>query len=350
MQDPIDLLVNNVIRETDDAVTLVLENPEGRIIDYKAGQFLTFIFNIHGKEIRRSYSLSSAPGIDNDLAVTVKRVQNGEISRYVFDNISRGSILKSLLPAGRFTIQSTHTRSRDIFLFGAGSGIVPLFSILKKVLLAEPDSHIHLIYSNHNESTIIFRKQLANLEQVYKDRFHCVHLLSNPSSKGSDIIHGHLNNILVEELLQTYLRYEKSQSVFYICGPFAYMRMIGITLPVLGISHEQIYREIFLADINASKPSIPWPNIDATVEILIADKKYAISVPAGKTILKAALENGVRLPYSCEAGICSTCTAYRLEGEVEMSVNEVLTENDLAKGLVLTCTGYPVTSHVTIRY
>jgi ring-1,2-phenylacetyl-CoA epoxidase subunit PaaE len=165
-----------------------------------------------------------------------------------------------------------------------------------------------------------------------------------------NIIHGHLNSIILEESVGKYLHYEKSRSVFYICGPFAYMRMIAITLPLLGFSHEQIYREIYLPEINESKVIIPPDNTEAKVTILTGNQRHEIHVPAGKTILRAALENGIKLPYSCEAGICSTCSALRIEGKVEMSINEVLTDKDIAAGLVLTCTGYPVSPDVSIRF
>jgi len=350
MKDQLLLSVKKVIPETEDTITLLLENTDGQAVIYEAGQFLTFIFDIHGRELRRSYSLSSSPGIDKDLAVTINRVQNGEISRYLFNHVFPGTIIRSLWPAGRFTIQSGRVQPCDIFLFGAGSGIVPLFSVLKTALKTEPESRVHLIYSNHNERSIIFRKQLEELQEIYKSRFNCQHLLSNPLSLLPGTIHAHLNAILLEELVIKSLYYEKYRSVFYVCGPFSYMRMIIITLPVIGFSQEQIYREVFVAEINESKPQIPVGNVDAKVRIFMQDKEHEILVPAGKTILRTALENGIKLPYSCEAGICSTCSAHCIYGNVEMSTNEVLTDKDISTGMVLTCTGYPVTGNVSIRF
>lgn len=350
MNDLLLLRIKKIIPETEDTITLILESAGNDPITYEAGQFLTFIFNIHGKEHRRSYSLSSSPGIDKDLAVTIKRVQNGEVSRHLFETVKEGDTLRSLPPAGRFTIQPVLVIPRDVFLFGAGSGIVPLLSILKTILAKEPNSCIHLIYSNHDESSIIFREQLEELKEMNQGRFNCLHLLSNPYLKTANIIHAHLNSLLLEELIGRYRQHDKSQCVFYVCGPFAYMRMIMITLPVIGFSREQIHKEAFLTEVNEAEPRVPSANVPAEVKILKGDKVYELLVPAGKTILRAALENAIRLPYSCETGICSTCSAHCTAGKIEMSINEVLTEKDLSDGLVLTCTGYPVTDAVQIRF
>lgn len=350
MDDILNLRVKEVIPETKDALTLVLENANGEPVAYEAGQFLTLIIDAGGKELRRSYSLSSSPEADANPAITVKRVQNGEISRYLFSTISKGSVLRSLPPAGRFTVRPSPKFPRDIFLLAAGSGIVPLFSILKTVLKKEPEARVHLICSNHNAESVIFRKPLVELQDIYKGRFNCVHVLSDLSSRMPGVIHGHLNNIMLEELLNEYLQYDKEHAAFYICGPFAYMRMITITLPLLDFSREQIHREVFLTEINESVSGIPGGNIASDVTILAGGKEYLIHIPAGKTILKAAAENGIKLPYSCEAGICSTCSAQCTRGKVEMSVNEVLTAKDINDGLILTCTGYPVTGAVQIKF
>jgi len=160
----------------------------------------------------------------------------------------------------------------------------------------------------------------------------------------------HLNSLLLEELIGKYIQYDKKQCVFYTCGPFAYMRMIMIKLPVLGFSRTQIHREAFLPEVNESQPEIPQDNVSAKVKIFVGDKVHSIDIPEGKTILRAALEKKIQLPFSCETGICSTCSAHCIEGKVKMSINEVLTEKDLSEGLVLTCTGYPVTSSVQIRF
>ncbi len=344
------LRVKKIVPETKDTLTFILESELNELIPYEAGQFLTFIFNIYGKEVRRSYSLSSAPGTDENLAITVKRVQNGEVSRYLFETIKEGDVLRALSSAGRFTVQPDPAFPRDVFLFGAGSGIVPLFSILKTVLAKESYSCVHLICSNHNESSIIFRKQLEELKEIYQGRFNYLHLLSNPISETTNIVHAHLNSLLLEELIAKYIQYDKSQCVFYVCGPFAYMRMVMITLPVLGFPRTQIHREAFLTEINESQPKVPQGNVNSTLKVYVGSKEYNLDIPQGKTILKAAMEKGIQLPYSCETGICSTCAAYCTEGKVEMSVNEVLTEKDLAGGLVLTCTGYPVTTFVQVRF
>ncbi|HYH56767.1 MAG TPA: FAD-binding oxidoreductase, partial [Anseongella sp.] len=218
------LRIKQIIHETPEAATFVLENISGKKVPYKAGQFLTFIFNRHGKEARRSFSLSSAPGIDKHLSVTVKRLDNGEFSRYMLSSLNEGDVLKSLYPAGRFTFDETCKGPADVFLLAAGSGIVPVFSILKQILQTRPDLRVTLIYSNYSESSIIFREVLRKLEKAHSG-FRCIHILSHPERQAADARQGHLNNRQLELLVRDHMRFPKERALFFICGPFTYMRM-----------------------------------------------------------------------------------------------------------------------------
>ncbi|HXA02520.1 MAG TPA: FAD-binding oxidoreductase, partial [Cytophagaceae bacterium] len=150
------LKVKNIIKETDDALTIVFEKPDNAI-SYKSGQFLTLIIPINGEKLRRSYSLCTAPGIDQDLAVTVKKMVNGKVSNYLADNLKKGDIIEVMQPMGTFVVEVASHKKRDIVLIGAGSGITPLISILKSILANEPLSNVYLIYGNRNEQSIIFK-------------------------------------------------------------------------------------------------------------------------------------------------------------------------------------------------
>src|SRR5271154_225438 len=176
--DHIELKVTAIVRETHDTVSVFFQPGDNKKIIYEAGQFITFIFNNSKDEVRRSYSFSSTPQVDNFFSVTVKRISNGEVSRFITDKLHVHQTLIALAPTGRFTIATNKKFSRQIFFIAAGSGIVPVFSLLKKVLHDEPDTHVVLIYQNRNEKNIIFKNQLQKIEKNHERQFTWINLLS----------------------------------------------------------------------------------------------------------------------------------------------------------------------------
>lgn len=342
--DLLPLRIMRIIVETADTNSYWLEPTNGQVVSYKAGQFLTLILPHNGHEVRRSYSLSSAPG--ERLCITIKRVQNGEISRYLHDTLRVGDIVNSLLPAGRFTLDSSPTG--DVVLMGAGSGITPLFSLLKYLLQNEVAQRVTLLYSNTTEQSIIFYDALNQLHQQHPTRFRLLYLLSNPPEDWNGL-RGRLNNVLLERLLpQLVADSDPAALRFYICGPGAYMRMTQFTLVFSGFRPDQIRRENFVVEPIIATPP-PTLAQDRTVLLRFRGKEIDIQVPAYKSILQAALDEGIMLPYSCRGGRCSTCAAHCLSGQVHMTINDVLTDQDLADGWVLTCTGYPESDGVVIE-
>lgn len=348
------LRIVQIVSETPDAKSYFLEPIDGKPVSHRAGQFLTLILqhrdryagagepNAH--EVRRSYSLSSAPG--EPLRLTIKRLENGEISRYLLSTLRVGDVLTSLHPAGRFTLDEN--QSGDLILLGAGSGITPLFSLLKQVLYTEPDRRVTLLYSNPGERAIIFREELDNLQHQFPDRFRLLYLLSNPSEDWYGL-RGRLNNVMLERLLPELVGTSDRQMLhFYICGPGDYMRMIQFTLIFSGFRLEQIRRENFVVEtvFRAPPPALAQ---DRTVLLRFRGREVEIQVPAYKSILQAALDEGIPLPYSCRGGRCSTCAAHCTAGSVHMTINDVLTERDMREGWVLTCTGYPESDGVAIE-
>ncbi|MBD2702484.1 ferredoxin--NADP reductase [Spirosoma sp. BT702] len=341
--DFLKLRITRIISETADTRSYFLETVDGKTVTYRAGQFLTLILIHNGHEVRRSYSLSSAS--DEELQLTIKRVQNGEISRYLHDTLRVGDLLTSLLPAGRFTFDDS--QPGDVVLLGAGSGITPLFALLKQILRTESTRRVTLLYSNSNERSIIFRDDLAVVEKQFEGRFRLFHLLSNPPADWSGL-RGRLNNVLLERLLPQLIGTSEPETLhFYVCGPSDYMRMAQFTLVFSGFRPEQIRRENFVVEtvVLAPPPAIAK---DQTVLLRFRGREIEIQVPAYKSILQAALDEGVPLPYSCRGGRCSTCAARCLSGKVHMTINDVLTQRDLSEGWVLTCTGYPESEGVLI--
>jgi ring-1,2-phenylacetyl-CoA epoxidase subunit PaaE len=328
--------VIQVIAETPDTATYVLEEINAKPVSWEAGQSLTFLFYHHGHEIRRSYSICTAHGIDKHIAITVKKKTNGEISRYILNNWQRGTIATSLPPAGRFIIDTDPAQKRHVWFIAAGSGITPVLALIKKLLFNEPESHITLIYQNHDERSIIFHKVLQELATQYAQRFNRIDLLSNPTE--TEIKPARLNNWLLEQLVTTNNK-PQTTSLFYTCGPEPFMRMAQFTLRVMGFKEDQLRKEHFVIE-PVRKPAFTMPSTAFNVVLHYAQQTHRFTAAWPDTILQAAQKTGITLPYSCNAGRCGTCAAYCRKGSVTMSNNEVLTDSDLQVGLVLTCTGY----------
>lgn len=340
------LKLREIIRETDDAKTFVFETLDGSVLHYKAGQFLTFLIDIHGHEVRRSYSMSSAPGVDAYPAITVKRVPNGEISRYWIDVVKKGDIFHVLAPSGRFVLETGDSGARDIVLIGAGSGITPLFSLLKYTLSAETDSQVTLIYASRNAKSTLFWDHITKWQSDFPERLQVIHIHSQPADDWNGI-RGRINNTRLEQLVGQSIRHDRKDTRFFLCGPFDLMRSAEITLHFMGFQRAQIRKENFVITSPPPPPRISKPH---RMKLQFRGNNLELLVPAHSTVLDAALAQGIQLPYSCKGGRCSSCAAICTQGQVHMSVNEVLTDRDLADGWILTCSAYVDSDDVVITY
>jgi len=338
------LRVRQIVVESSDIRTFVFEKTDGKKLAYEAGQFLTFLIDMHGHEIRRSYSMSSAPDVDEFPSITVKRVANGEISRFWIDFVHEGDIFTVLPPSGRFTVEKTDF-PRDIVLIGAGSGITPLFSILKQNLVTDSQSQITLLYANRNERSTLFWDQIQEWQVRFPDRLHVIHIHSQPSDDWNGV-RGRINNTRIEQMISTALVYAREHARFFICGPFELMRAAEITLHYMGFGKDQIRRENFVIRNPPSEPRVEQPH---SMQLIFKNHTYDLYVPGDKTILQAALDSGIHLPYSCKGGSCATCAGICKTGEVHMTINDVLTDGDLKQGWILTCTAYPQNDGVVVE-
>lgn len=346
----IQLRITAIIPETPDTFTYQFEEVNGKPVIYQAGQFLTFLVTLHGKEIRRSYSLSSTPGIDPYPSVTIKRIMNGEVSRHIIRHWKVGDVITSLLPSGRFTLESMPDIQRDLFLIGAGSGITPLFSMLKHALKTETAAHITLLYSNRNKENTIFYQQILALQELYPERLTILWLFSDPEETA--VAFRRMSNSLLEMIAPQHLKYTSELAQFFICGPTEYMRMVQFTLVFLGFNPSHIHKENFVVNTEAKIARIQIPQDTSIKHVLLnmKGKEQILEVPGNESILHAALRQDVHLPYSCKGGVCGSCIAKCTSGKVWMSVNEVLTDKELSKGLILTCTGYAQSNEVTLEW
>ncbi|HWB25460.1 MAG TPA: 2Fe-2S iron-sulfur cluster-binding protein [Chitinophagaceae bacterium] len=329
----------DIVHETPDTKSFFLEHAEGSEASYKPGQFLTFIFRDAGNEVRRSYSLGSAPGVDATLFITVKRKPNGSVSRRLFEHYKTGDILTAIEPSGKFVIEEPYA-ARYVFI-AAGSGITPVFSLIKYLLYFHPKTSVLLINQCRDEANVIYGQQLQMLQQKFSTRFTVLQLFSQPATHR--FFSQRLNNTLFEMCIKQQLaQYAIRHMQCYICGPPVFMLMAQFTLKLLHFSDEQIHKEQFVI----VKPPVVPLITDATpkkVRIQYRRTEYNIKASYPTSILDAALQNGISLPYSCKAGICSTCMATCTRGKIVMSNNEVLTGKDIDAGKVLTCTGFAET-------
>lgn len=341
----IELRVTEIRTETRDTKSLVLEQVTGAPMRYLAGQFLTLVFPTKTRESRRSYSISSAPSLGEPLTITIKRLDNGEFSRYLLDYCEVGSRLYTIGPSGFFVLPDSTTHPGNFVFYAAGSGITPVLPLIKTLLVKVPGATVRLVYSNHHLSDAIFYSVIMDLQDRFPYRFSVEWLFSD----AKQLLKARLTKHLVEQHVNGGLGLDKRKTLFYLCGPYAYMQMITITLLREGVRPDQVRKEIF-STVKPEKKMIP-PDLERRkVTIEHRDGRIDLLVQYPETILATALRQGVLLPYSCEAGRCGTCAATCRSGTVWMSRNEVLMDKEIAEGRVLTCTGYPVNGDVVLYY
>ncbi len=318
-------------------------------VNYLPGQFLTFIFEVNGREIRRSYSLYSSPSLDEPLSIAVKLVENGEISRHLHHKTAVGDVLTALEPNGIFTYIPFQDIKRTVFLFAAGVGITPIFSILKTALLEELHTKIVLVYSNRSVNDALFYEELNAWRLRYPERFKIIYFFSD----AKNIMKARLNKFMIEQLVVEHMEYDPQQALFYTCGPIDYMVNCRIVLLSLRYSIDQIKRETYFIpedeadEDDATEKKVKDKN---TYSVIVEWNKntYQFDVPYYKRILDVALENNINLPYSCRGGICSTCTSSCVSGGVRMDYNEILTDDEIENGRILLCTGHPTANNTKI--
>ncbi|RYD74405.1 MAG: ferredoxin--NADP reductase [Sphingobacteriales bacterium] len=337
------LRINHIQQETSDSKSFYLKE-EGEKISYKSGQYLTLILPNHAEEIRRSYSIISSPVLHEPLAIGVKRIPNGEFSRWLVDKAKVGDKILTSGVGGFFTLPENINDYKQVFFLAAGSGITPVFSMIKTLLHSHPHISVVLIYSNRSVENCIYHDELENLAEKYQNNLKIEFLYSNLD----DINRARLHRELLITFLTKYAVAEAEKTLAYTCGPIDYMRMCTYAFRLKGIPFDNIKQENFVPNKPFLLPQPPDKN-GHFVHINVGKMKHTIHVQYPETILQAAKKQGVKLPYSCEAGSCGNCAARILQGKVWMSYNEILTEKDLQKGLTLTCVGYPVDGDVSLQ-
>ncbi|WP_371185538.1 2Fe-2S iron-sulfur cluster-binding protein [Thalassotalea maritima] len=334
------LEVIGVRHESADACSFTFAVPESMQQDfqYQAGQFLTLKVPHHEGELLRCYSMCSSPVVDKQLQIAVKRVVDGRASNWLCDNLAVGSQLEVMRPAGVFTVKDW---SKDLLLFAGGSGITPVFSILKTALV-QGSGKVRLVYANRDVDSIIFNHELNALRQRHPERLEVIHLLDA------------LQGVPSVGLLQA-LCFDYQQAAAYVCGPGPYMDAVETALHNAGVNKDDIHIERFISLSSAPKavePSISTNEneSDIIVDIDLYGNQHTISCTDGETVLNAARRQGIELPFSCEVGMCASCMCEIKEGNVDLLENEVLSERDLEQKLTLSCQAVPTSKQVKLRF
>lgn len=344
----INLTVKEVVKETEDAVTLVFDQPEAGDLKYEPGQFITLILTIDGKKVRRAYSLCSTPYLNELPAVTIKAVPGGIMSNHINTEIKAGDVIQIMEPMGSFVLSIDQTNNRQVFLFGGGSGITPLISIAKSILNQEPESKVSLVYANRDENAIIFKQTIEELSGSYSDRFDVVHFLETPPAEWTGEV-GYMTKDKISKII-TDLKDNKYQDFsFMTCGPEPMMNIVWDSLEELKIPEDKKYKESFVAGNTSPSAIIADANGAREVTILLEGEEYVYEVPANKTILEAGLDRNIDMPYSCQSGLCTACRGKCLQGTIKMDEDDGLSEEEKAEGYVLLCVGHPESDDVKVE-
>lgn len=348
------LKVREVKREIDDAVSVSFEVPEPLKNDFQfeAGQYLTLKQDIDGEEVRRSYSICTAPHED-DLRVAVKWVPGGKFSTYANETLKPGDELDVMTPTGKFTTAIEPKSRKSYVFFAAGSGITPIMSLIKTVLKEEKDSDVVLFYGNKGAGSIIFKEELEGLKNIYINRFRLVHILSRENI-GVPIQHGRIDKDKSNELCRIFVDVNETDH-FYICGPEPMIHAVKEYLTDSKVDASKIHFELFGTTASSAPKErfIPEdaPVVDSQIELTLDGEIHSFGLNfRDKAILDAAQEHGADVPFACKGGVCCTCRAKVLEGEVIMDVNYALEKDELDAGYVLTCQSHPKTDKVRLSF
>ncbi|HET9279196.1 MAG TPA: 1,2-phenylacetyl-CoA epoxidase subunit PaaE [Flavitalea sp.] len=350
------LTIRDIRRETPDCVSIAFEIPENLkpVYQFRQGQNLTLRLKLNDEELRRSYSICSSP-LDNELRIAVKKVSQGKFSSHANLKLRKGDIIDVLPPTGTFYTELRIDQKKKYLALAAGSGITPIISIIKATLKTEPKSEFTLVYGNRNRSSIIFKEALEALKNIYINRLTIIHVLSREKTD-APINHGRIN---AEKCVQLKRLVDfKNMDEIFLCGPEEMIFSVRDWLHHEGIEHRKIHFELFTTpgqqksaadnlQLNVHEDKGPKSKVSIRLDGVMFDFELAKS---GDSILDAALQQGAELPYACKGGVCSTCRARLLEGEVRMDTNYALEPDELAKGFILTCQSHPVTDSVVVDF
>lgn len=348
------LIIKDIRQETADCVSVSFVVPEQlrKEFEFTQGQSLTLRKYFRGEEIRRSYSICSSP-LDNELRVAIKKAYNGIFSTFANTELKAGDEIEVMPPSGNFFTRLHPENARNYMAFAAGSGITPIISIIKTTLALEPKSTFTLVYGNRTHASIIFKEELGALKDRYLNRFSLYHILSRERME-ADINYGRINEEKCIQLLKVINFRAKDE--FFICGPEEMIFSVKHFLEEIGVNNRNIHYELFNTPVKQRtalyKPTVVKENDDSShITVKLDGRSFDFTLDYNSNnILDAALLRGADLPFACKGGVCTTCKARLIEGEIEMEVNYGLEPDEVASGYILTCQSHPRTKKVTVDF
>ncbi|GAB1857967.1 ferredoxin--NADP reductase [Flavobacteriaceae bacterium MHTCC 0001] len=344
------LSIKSITKETEKAVSISFNIPENLkdTFNFSAGQYITLKTKIDGIEVRRDYSLCVAPS-SGELKVAVKEIKDGTFSVYANNKLKVGDTLEVAPPKGRFIFLPNDKKVKHIAAFAAGSGITPILSIIKCALKEETYSKVVLVYGNKSAKDTMFLDELLELQSRFKERFSIQFVYSQTDE--NDAIFGRIEKSTINYVIKN--KHKDTQiDAFYICGPEAMIHTVKDVLIENGISDDCINFELFKAATPAEIPnkSVSVPSGTTKITVIVDDEETTFDMSQKQTILEAALDEDLDAPYSCQGGICSSCLAKIKDGKATMRLNSILTESEIAEGLILTCQALPITPSIVVDY
>ena len=355
------LTIANIRPETDSAICLSFNIPEElkETFTFTPGQFLTLQVSIDGENVRRCYSICS--GIDEaQLSVAIKRVEEGAFSNFANDNFKIGDSIEVMAPQGDFTLKTLDSQhSKNYMLLAAGSGITPILSLIKSILGREPNSQITLVYGNQKTLTMMFKEELSFIKNRYLTRFNWVNIMSQ-EDQGADLLNGRIDNKKGYQLQKQKVIDINTTDEAFICGPESMISEVSRGFRIEGLAEDQIHYELFASSsedaqlvLDKAKNRVKEYGENRTSKVtVIADGRsnnFDLA-SVGANILDAGMANGVELPYSCKAGVCSTCKAKLVKGQVDMDISHGLEQHEIDAGYILTCQSHPITDEVVVSF
>ncbi len=349
------LKIKEIRRETADCVSISFEIPPewSEAYSFVPGQHLTLRARIDGEEVRRSYSICTSPA-EHDLRVAVKKVDGGRFSTFANEKLKCGDMLEVMPPMGAFTPpELPATKNRYYVAFAAGSGITPVISILKTLLEEDAATIFTLFYANRRTDSIIFLDQLDALKSKYMERLSIHHILTG-EDPGLELLHGRIDGQKCAALCTAFCDVKEVDG-FFVCGPEEMSRGIRMALHEMGVDEGKVHYELFAAGAKQTKRKTKWKSstgsVSSQITITLDGKTFSFNQSSADTaILDAAQNAGADLPYACKGGVCCTCKAKVLEGEVEMEVNYGLVPEQVESGYVLTCQSHPKSEKVVLSF
>jgi len=348
------LELNEIRKETEDSVSISIKIPD-QLKDkfsYDSGQYITLKHVVNNQDVIRSYSLCSSP-FEDDFRIGVKKIENGLMSTYLNEGLELGGSLEVMMPDGRFSIHPDKNEEKHYVGVAAGSGITPILSMIKSVLLVELKSTFTLYYLNKNESSMMFQKEIEEYQQRYPENLKVYNLYTRQDQENS-LFNGRITKDKFLDLMRHNKDVQKSDGVF-ICGPEDMIFDVGAALQDFGYDKDKVHYELFGTPSDKMKEQAPEVESDFEGEsqvmvIMDGDEFEFLLRSDGDFILDASIENGADAPFSCKGAVCCTCKAQVIEGKATMDMNYSLSDEEVEEGFILTCQARPASEKLVVDY